>query len=102
MDIIINVDTTLVTTGIREDGISVYKKFVKSKVSKEYFDKNNLTDEEKMTIIFPDNIKMIPVSFVKGFIEGTLDYIDRSDFYEYFIIKGNEYIVKDFKDGVYY
>lgn len=94
VEIRIDIDENLRGIAGREFGESIYNEFVKEKI--------NFEEKETYTIIFPQHVKVIALSFVKGMIEEILNKITVSEFEQYFTIIGSESAVRDFKEGVYY
>lgn len=53
-------------------------------------------------IVFPDNIEILAISFVQGFINSLLNKISVDEFQNKFEIKGKETLVKRFNKAVRY
>ncbi len=93
ISIIINDDTLTGISG-HSFGEKLYIECVKDNI--------DLTSSEKYVLVFPEFVEAIAVSFVKGFTKSILKQIAVSEFYDHFEIRGTEYAVGDFKDGVEY
>ncbi len=75
-------------------GEKIYNEYVKNNI--------DLNSDDKYILIFPDSIKIIGVSFIKGFTKAIFKEITSDQFFDYFEIRGSEFAVEDFKAGVDY
>lgn len=73
-------------------GLNIYNKQIKNKIN----------FNEHTIIHFPEQIKDISISFVQGFTSEILKEIDKSEFFKYFTILGNDKVVEKFKRSLYY
>lgn len=53
-------------------------------------------------IVIPNNIENIAISFVQGFTEKIFQCINKEEFYNHFVIQGNEKIVNKFRKSVFF
>lgn len=64
--------------------------------------KEKVDFKNKVVIVFPDIIDDIAISFVQGFTKEILEKIPKSEFFEYFSLKGNPKVIDKFKKSLFY
>ena len=88
----LDVDSTITRLAGNPYGEEIYNTQVKDKI--DFSSKN--------TIVVPENIEDVAISFVQGFTKNIFSKIDKEDFYNYFNIEGKVKVVNKFRKSIYF